>query len=389
MCPVGLDAWRIGLRPRAIGDCDVDDNAKVMIRTNGGEWRAPSVSSYPNERELQQILMDAPRLIPGVDSRAVVVDELSLPGAGYLDLLAVEHDGALTLVECKLAANAEVRRAVVGQISSYAARLWQMTFEELDEAFRTRSRIGLVDAVSEVANDEEWDSENFRQSVATRLSEGRFRLVIAVDSITDELKRIVEYLNTHTSASVEILAVEMAYVAEGGTEILLPVTHGAESVRLKTTSSGPKQKWTVEDVFSHLDGVCPPEVTATLRTFEEFLHSHGRHWQPGTSSYPTMSAYLKIGPEEAIRSVVAVYTGGSREPRLTLNFGSLAKNLSVDQLEAMLALLETAEPLAKHLQQVRAEEFDTYPGIPLVDFAAADGGALLARALAPHVGQGS
>jgi len=361
----------------------VDDQARVMIRTHGGKWRAPSVSSYPNERELQQILMDAPGLIPGVGT-AVVADELSIPGSGFLDLLAVEPDGTLTLVECKLAANAEVRRSVVGQICSYAAGLWQMSYEDLDSAFRTRTKTPLAEAVAGLA-DESWDAEEFRRAITAHLADGEFRLVLALDAITDELKLIVEFLNAHTASTVEVLAVEMGYVAEGDTEILLPVTHGLESARLKASSPSKKKRWTTSDVYDRLEELCGDEVVARLRDLDQFLDEHDGYWQPGSSSYPTMSAYFKIGPSAARRSVLAIYAeaSGSRVPRMTLNFDSLLKGATPEQLETALAELETSDTLRRFLTSVRTEGFSTHPTLPITDFAMAGGPRLLAAAILP------
>src|ERR1039457_1228641 len=55
----------------------------------------------------------------------------------------------------------------------------------------------------------DFDPVAFEEAVTARLQAGAFQLVIAVDSITDELKRTVSYLNQHTSASVSVLALEL------------------------------------------------------------------------------------------------------------------------------------------------------------------------------------
>jgi hypothetical protein len=363
----------------------MSDQTRVMIRTKGGDWHVPSVSSYSLERELQDILLESPQLIPGVDS-AAVADELPIPGSGQLDLFAVESDGSMTLIECKLASNAEVRRAVVGQIASYASGLWRMTFEDLDEAFRIRTGSSLTEAVGEIA-DASWDQEEFRRAVANALSSGQFRLVIAVDAITEELKRIVEYMNAHTTADVEILAFEIGYVAEGDVEILLPVTHGTEGVRLKGVSSSSRAKWTVEEVMDALREIGPPGAAEEIESFGATIATHGGYWQPGAAAYPTMSAYVPIGPEGTKRSVLAVYAdpSGPGAPRVSLNFGSLQKDLSEEDLAVFLAELEHSEVIARHLERVRREGFNTYPPIPLTDFVEGRGGVIVARALTPHM----
>ena len=53
----------------------------------------------------------------------IVVDQIAISVTGYVDLVAVDSDGNITLVECKLASNQEIRRSVIGQIFAYAAGL--------------------------------------------------------------------------------------------------------------------------------------------------------------------------------------------------------------------------------------------------------------------------
>jgi hypothetical protein len=78
------------------------------------------------EKELQELLAESPSLIPADDIRdgfsplVVAVREFGLPGSGNTDLLAFSSAGEITIVECKLAANAEIKRTVIGQILEYA-----------------------------------------------------------------------------------------------------------------------------------------------------------------------------------------------------------------------------------------------------------------------------
>lgn len=71
-------------------------------------------------------------------------------------------------------------------------------------------------------DEQSWDEETFRTRVGENLELGRFRMVIAVGQITDELKRSVEYINTHTTRGLQLLALELRYVADDGVEILIP-----------------------------------------------------------------------------------------------------------------------------------------------------------------------
>src|SRR4051794_32274419 len=109
----------------------------VLIRHAGGAWHEPTTSAYANERELQNLVKLSPALLPGADALAVV-DEFWVPGIGSADLVGVGALGDITIVECKLKANPEIRREVVGQTFAYAGGLWRMTYDDFALTFANR-----------------------------------------------------------------------------------------------------------------------------------------------------------------------------------------------------------------------------------------------------------
>jgi hypothetical protein len=132
----------------------------VLVRDNAGGWRQPEVTAYENERELQHLVAASPDLLTGV--AMATVDEFWLPGIGSIDILGVGPDGSITIVECKLRANPEIRREVVGQITAYAGGLWRMPYDDFTASWQARSGgKSLADAVAEYA-DQEIDPEELR-----------------------------------------------------------------------------------------------------------------------------------------------------------------------------------------------------------------------------------
>ena len=94
----------------------------LLIRSSGdSSWREPAGRGYDNEVALQTILVEHPDLVPGVDGSAIACREFS-SGVGPADVVVLDAEGSITVVECKLSANAEVRRTVVGQVLDYASR---------------------------------------------------------------------------------------------------------------------------------------------------------------------------------------------------------------------------------------------------------------------------
>jgi hypothetical protein len=115
-----------------------------------------------------------------------------------------------------------------------------MSFADFDGAFRrSRANRSLSDALVS-AND--LDEQEFRAAVDDNLRSGRMRLIVAVDEITEELKRTVTYLNSHTTTEVELLALEMRRAVAEGVEVLLPATYGEESAREKERSAPRGQR---------------------------------------------------------------------------------------------------------------------------------------------------
>jgi hypothetical protein len=120
---------------------------------------APGVTSYTDEQALQSLIQRSPNLAAGSDDLPMVVaTEVQIPSVGSADLVAVNTSGEVTLVECKLHANTEIRRHVVGQLFAYAAGPWQLSYEEFDETFSARAGGPIADLLAGTgveASDEE------------------------------------------------------------------------------------------------------------------------------------------------------------------------------------------------------------------------------------------
>lgn len=221
----------------------------VLVRTDGGGWQRPTSEGYVDEYELQRLLGEQPSLIKGIGPEAVAVREFST-GVGPADLVVVDTDGTITVVECKLARNREIRRTIMGQVLDYAARLAELTPEDFQRRWSERDGPSL-DQLFE-------GSPEGRENLAANLRAGVFTLVLAVDAINEDLRRIVRYLNTHTTAGMRLLAIELRRAVHASTEILIPTVYGSESAEEKdarpASSASPRASttWTQADVDSWL-----------------------------------------------------------------------------------------------------------------------------------------
>jgi hypothetical protein len=210
---------------------------RLLIRRAKGSWAEPEITGHKSEDDLQELLATSPDLLPGSETGLpmAVVRELRV-STGQIDVVGVDVEGDLTLCECKLASNPGARREVVGQLLEYAGALQNMSFEEFSDRFAARAGRSLVDEVGEIAG-EDFERDSFEAQVVENLQTGRFRLVFAVDAITDALKQTVVYLNDHLDSAV--LALELAYLRDGEVEMLLPAVYGEESAERKTRARRP------------------------------------------------------------------------------------------------------------------------------------------------------
>jgi len=163
-----------------------------------------------------------------------------------------------------------------------------MDYVHLDAAFTARAGASLSAAVGKVAG-ETWDEETFRAAVAANLANGRFRLVIAVDDITEELRRIVRFLNGHTTHELEILPLELRYVADSGIEILFPTTYGE-----KPLTSVPPQAWSEERFFSTIASSMSATGNEAARRLYDFARDRGAKLQWGIGPLASVTARMMI-----------------------------------------------------------------------------------------------
>ena len=78
-------------------------------------------------------------------------------------------------------------------------------------------------------------------------------MCIPVDEITNELRGIVEFLNTHSAEGIEVVLFEVGIVTDGDVQVMVRRTFGGESARLKTSSGGSKRRWTFDDVLTRVE----------------------------------------------------------------------------------------------------------------------------------------
>jgi hypothetical protein len=105
----------------------------------------------------------------------------------------------------------------------YAAYLWTISYEELDDLFRAREGKSIGELLPLKLGHPL--SDGFRETVAANLKSGSFHLFIAVDQMNDELEKIIAYLSSR-GPGLKLQALELKTYKLGDLEILAPQRHG-------------------------------------------------------------------------------------------------------------------------------------------------------------------
>jgi hypothetical protein len=193
----------------------------IWHRDNELGWRLLAPTGFPDEAVLHTLVEQAPQLLPLAGSpRLTVLGREVRLGASRADLIAVEQSGRLAVIEIKLASNAEARRAVVAQVLAYAAQLFRLSVEQLEQDVLGHHLAdkGVAEVADRVADEDQagaFDRVSFRSGLTESLSTGMFRLVFVLDEAPEELVKLVGYLTTVTPELViDLITVSQFRVGE-------------------------------------------------------------------------------------------------------------------------------------------------------------------------------
>ncbi|WP_456862927.1 hypothetical protein [Geodermatophilus sp. SYSU D00691] len=349
------------------------------------------MTSYEDEAALETLLLESPDLLPGSDgSPLAVVRQLYVPQTGPVDLFAVSPTGGITVVECKLRANPEIRRSVIGQVLAYAAGLWRLSYEELDIAFTARAGRSMVDVLAQRASTDggDFSPELFRAAVTRNLAAGSMRLVIAVDDITDELKRIVEFLNDRTQPDVEVVALELGYVRHAGVEIIAPTVYGQEAVRRKAPDSA-RSKWDEQSLLAAIQEYCSPTAAAVLTAVYEHARGHARwtHFYWGEGQHPSATAWFAA--EGVKLPAWNIYAAPQGKTVFAINFDWIhqrGKGLPADVVERLAERMRQLPGVPALYADLAERNYAKRPSIPASALESPDATGIIIRALEEMLG---
>jgi hypothetical protein len=323
---------------------------KILIRNmNTDKWEVVESAEYKAETELQRLLAESPALISLTDilgdaaPLVAAVREVGLPGSGSTDILAFNPQGHIVIVECKLAANTEIKRKVIAQVLEYGAFLWEMSYEALNQLIYNRVNMNLADLVGEAFGDPDWDEEEFRKAVEENLARGAFILVIAVDEMNDELSRTIRFLNNCGSPGFVFTALEMRRFQNESADILVPHLFSGVQPGGKQQVGDKTKQWTMERFFETVESTLDQNIVNITRDIYHWSKNAADKvfWGMGKSTGSFTFHYHLNGKTV---SVFTINTNG----QLVVNFGYLSTILEqADIIPFHAALIEipTFKPL--------------------------------------------
>jgi hypothetical protein len=342
---------------------------KVLIKHKADvHWEDPEVRAYPDEEKLKTILRDDPALFPFDDPRrpVVMVDEFPVSIGdtyGLIDLVGVSAAGSITIVECKLEKNPDIKRRLIGQLIEYAAALWGMSFEDFDALWQALVRPGMMndaewerrrrppleeDIASTVGGDPLFERGAFRAAVEENLRAGRFTLVVAVDSITEALERSILYLSEHTGSDARVIAMELGYLAHGDVEVLVPRTFGLEVAERRPTSP-TSRVWDIasfDAALREVKGEAALEIATNLREWARAPENGLEIWYGHGATYGSEALGVP-DPDGTPRSVFGLSTGGMVE----IHLGNFKFFPAYAEHEARLEVLHALSRIEGHARK--------------------------------------
>jgi hypothetical protein len=207
----------------------------IIISKNGKGAIKLNKIAYGLEDRLQQYIHNNPESIPLYDIKEdvqlLILAREFQTGSGPIDAFGVDKEGEIYLVETKLYKNPD-KRTVVAQVLDYGASLWK-SHPDFD-SFLLRLNTAVQDDFSQTVRErlqsfyslDEEATEALLANMQANLNGGNFKFVVLMDSMHDQLKDLILYMNQNSK--FDIYGVELEYYKHDEFEIIIPKLFGAE-----------------------------------------------------------------------------------------------------------------------------------------------------------------
>ncbi|MFH1244200.1 MAG: hypothetical protein V1487_01335 [bacterium] len=207
----------------------------IIVSQNGKNATKLDKLSFGLENRLQEYIYDNPESIPLYDIKddvqLLILAREFATNSGPIDAVGIDRDGEIYLVETKLYKNPD-KRTVVAQVLDYGASLWKAHTDFDDFLLRLSSHAqkqfgqAVTDKIREYYSLDDESLEGLFERLKHNLNEGNFKFVVLMDSLHDQLKDLILYMNQNSK--FDIYGVELEYYQHDSFEIMIPRLFGAE-----------------------------------------------------------------------------------------------------------------------------------------------------------------
>jgi hypothetical protein len=292
----------------------------IIISKRGKNARKIDKMSIPKEDFLQRQIYENPECIPLYEYKEgvqLLILAREFPsGAGPIDALGIDKDGEIYLVETKLYKNPD-KRLVVAQVLDYGAGLWQSYansdnfIQKVDEVLGSESKTTVQDRIKEFFDLDDQESDDLVESVKRNLHDGRFKFVVLMDRLYEQLKDLIAFIDENSNFSV--FAVELEYYEHENQEILIPKLFGA---KIKNTGRQPSDrlKWDEEKFLQKArEQTSQSEAYSILEKLLNFTKGNSDKLDWGTGAESGSFTFKLQNPksESDYISLFTVWTSGN------------------------------------------------------------------------------
>jgi hypothetical protein len=326
-----------------------------IVKSDGNTELMQVVACKDEDRERQTLLQRNPDLLPGdqidpddpcrwmlIKREMPVPDPVTGTGRWSIDFLFIDQNAVPTFVECKRYTDTRARREVIGQVLEYVAnaqRDWsgELLHSVAEATVKENSRT-LEGCVRELQVADFKTTESFFAKAEDHLKNAVVRIVFFLEQAPQELKRLVEFLNSQMISS-DVLLVEARQYEKNGLKIVAPRLYEftEQARRTKELPSGARGRQPVATDWSSFKnnaltkGLSESTLTGIRSLYDACEELAAEMiWGRGVSTGSFSPKWSTLCENAAPFSI---YANG----RLEMHFSSLKTSDTAQQLASSLA----------------------------------------------------
>ena len=231
--------------------------------------------------------------------------------------MGVDEDGDIYIIETKLYRNPD-KRQIVAQLLEYGAGLWMKYsaspdkfLDDLNKEMEKREGLSLVQKLSEFGEER---VDSIISEIKQNMADGRYIFVVLMDTIPEDLKSILQYLNQNSR--FDIFAVELEFYEYEDLDIVVPRIYGVE---ISKSTKRDRGIWSEDSFLDDAGKRLSEEHLEILRNFYEFSKENFQlEWGTGSDRGSFNAKHPSLGK----KSIYSVFSDG----KLHLNFGWLPES---------------------------------------------------------------